>query len=82
MDSDIRRPTEGALETYIVRIYRTDREEPGLAIGVVEHVGSEGKRGFTSTEELMQLLNLPESKVAVRPAMNRRSRLIPKEDTV
>lgn len=46
------------LETYVVRIYRTDRETSGVVLGVVERVGSGGKRGFTTVKELVQLLDL------------------------
>jgi hypothetical protein len=45
------------MEDYIVRIYRRNEENGGL-FGVVEEVGTEGKRAFRSTEELARILKV------------------------
>ena len=42
---------------YIVRIYRHEKERPRGIVGIVEEVGAEGKRAFTSLDELWQILN-------------------------
>ncbi len=45
------------MDTYIIRIYRQDPDEPRKLVGLVEEAGAEGKRGFTSLEELWGILN-------------------------
>lgn len=45
------------MDTYIIRIYRHDPEEPRKLVGVVEEAGVDGKKGFTSLEELWGILN-------------------------
>lgn len=45
-------------DNYIVRIYRYKKNKPASLVGLVEEVGVEGKRGFTSLEELWEILNL------------------------
>ena len=46
---------EAGVEDYIVRIYRHKEENGGL-FGVVEEVGTEGKKPFRNVEELVHLL--------------------------
>jgi hypothetical protein len=44
------------VESYIVRIYRREtRDWPGL-VGIVEEVGVEGRRAFSTLEELWAIL--------------------------
>ena len=42
---------------YIVRIYRHEKDRPRTIVGIVEEVGTEGKRAFTSLDELWEILN-------------------------
>jgi len=46
-------------KTYIVRVYRFARDNPRRLVGVVEEVGSRGKKAFTGYQELWEILNLP-----------------------
>ena len=46
------------MKTYIVRIYRRDRESPETVAGVVEIVDEQLVRGFKSREELWRILAL------------------------
>ena len=48
---------EVLLESYIIRIYRAEINNPRNIIGVVEEVGAEEKRAFTNIEELWNILN-------------------------
>ena len=48
---------EVILESYIIRIYRPEDNNPKNIIGVVEEVGAEEKRAFTTIEELCHILN-------------------------
>ncbi len=45
------------VSSYIVRIYRKGRGQPRLLVGVVEEVGTKGKRAFTTFDELGEILN-------------------------
>ncbi len=46
------------IETYIVRIYRRNRDDTRKIAGLVETVGKDEKKSFTSQEELWRILNL------------------------
>lgn len=47
------------MDTYIIRIYRRDNKTDRLLVGVVEEAGASGKRGFTSFDELREILEDP-----------------------
>jgi len=42
---------------YIVRIYRREKDNPRELVGIVEEVGGEGKKTFSSLDELWEILN-------------------------
>ena len=56
--------------SYMVRIYRRDGNNPRLLVGVVEEVGIEGKKAFSNLYELWNILNST-SRSAARPSENR-----------
>ena len=45
------------LETYILRIFRRDRNVPHSLAGLVEEVGVEGGRAFRNVDELWSILD-------------------------
>jgi hypothetical protein len=45
------------LESYVVRIYRGEKDDPRSFVGIVEEVGVADKRAFTNFEELWNILN-------------------------
>jgi uncharacterized protein (DUF2235 family) len=45
------------LESYIVRIYRGEKDSPHNLVGIVEEVGLEEKKAFTNLDELWTILN-------------------------
>ncbi len=45
------------MKSYIVRIYRGERDDPQSLVGIVEEVGMEGKTAFTNFEELWGIFN-------------------------
>jgi len=47
---------EVPLKTYIVRIYRFEKDHPRSLVGVVEEVGIKGKKAFTNYDELWEIL--------------------------
>ena len=44
------------MKTYIIRIYRSEDDSPLNLVGVVEEVGVEGRKKFTSYQELWSIL--------------------------
>lgn len=61
------------MHNYIVRIYRKERDNPGLLVGTVEEVGAEGKKAFTTFDELWDILNARESASPIGKVVRRRS---------
>jgi hypothetical protein len=47
---------EVPLKTYIIRIYRFEKDHPRSLVGVVEEVGIKGKKAFTNYDELWDIL--------------------------
>ncbi len=45
------------MDNYIVRIYRREKDDPRMLVGLVEKVGVDGKRAFSNLDELWQILN-------------------------
>ena len=45
------------MDSYIIRIYRQEKEQPRSVIGTAERVGDEGKRPFKNVDELWEILN-------------------------
>ena len=43
--------------SYIVRIYRFQKNKPRALLGVVEEVGKKGKKAFTHYDDLWEILN-------------------------
>jgi hypothetical protein len=42
---------------YVVRIYRSEKDNPRLLVGIVEEVGVDGKRAFQNYDDLWEILN-------------------------
>lgn len=59
------------MDSYIVRMYRRDADNPENLVGLVETVGEEEKRAFHSLSELTAILSEPHGlKLTVaRPAL-------------
>jgi hypothetical protein len=45
------------LDNYIVRIYRREKDNPRLLVGLVEEVGFAGKKAFNTLDDLWEILN-------------------------
>jgi len=45
------------MESYLVRIYRREEDNPRLLVGVVEEPGENGKKAFHNLYELWDILN-------------------------
>jgi hypothetical protein len=44
------------LDNYIIRIYRRDQSNPRIMVGVVEVINTMERKGFTTFEELREIL--------------------------
>ncbi len=42
------------MESYIIRIYRQEKENPRMLVGTVEKVGKRGRSAFTNMDELWE----------------------------
>jgi len=45
------------LQNYVLRIYRREKNDPRILVGVVEEVGVEGNKAFSNVDELWSILN-------------------------
>lgn len=45
------------MDSYIIRIYRYEKDRPQRLVGTVEKAGEEGKKAFTHVEELYTILS-------------------------
>jgi len=50
------------LKSYIVRVYRCQEKIPRSLVGVVEEVGTKGKKAFTNLDELWEIMSSIKSK--------------------
>jgi hypothetical protein len=47
----------GVMDSYLVRIYRKEENNPRVLVGVVEEVGVKDKKAFHNLYELWDILN-------------------------
>ncbi len=52
------------MDTYVIRIYRRDENDPRILVGVVEEVGVEGNRAFGNLDELWFILDSSKAKTS------------------
>ncbi len=63
----------GIMESYMVRVYRRQKDNPETLIGIARKVGDEGKRVFSNLEELWSILN-PRGKDPADPPQDDKKR--------
>jgi hypothetical protein len=51
------------MESFIVRIYRQEKDNPENLVGTIEHVDTGSKKTFRRIKELWEILNNTEKKV-------------------
>jgi len=68
------------VESYIVRVYRGEKDNPRSFVGIVEEVGVEEKKAFTNLDELWQILNSikiklvnPSTRIHLKKEANKRT---------
>ena len=45
------------MDNYIIRIYRRKKDNPRVLVGLVEEVGTKGKKAFNDRDDLWEILN-------------------------
>jgi len=60
------------MDNYVIRIYRGEKDNPKLLVGVVEEVGTKGNKAFTNYDELWEILNSQEGETAQQNMMRRK----------
>ncbi len=53
--------TGGAVDNYIIRIYRREKDNPRLLVGLIEEIGVSGKKAFNNLDDLWEILNRKEN---------------------
>lgn len=61
------------MDSYLVRIYRKEQNNPRVLVGVIEEPGVEGKKAFHNLYELWDILN-PAKKATGQPKRNKNSK--------
>jgi hypothetical protein len=60
------------LDCYIVRIYRKQENDPRALVGLLEEVGKQGNKAFSSIDELCELLVQGGKKIKTKDEMAKR----------
>jgi hypothetical protein len=63
------------LKDYVLRIYRREKNDPQIVVGVVEEIGVEGNKAFTNLDELWSILNSSKTETAKAVKLNKHNRL-------
>lgn len=50
------------LDNYVIRIYRRDKTDPHVMVGIVEEIHSRKKMGFNTFAELREILLIPKGR--------------------
>jgi hypothetical protein len=45
------------LDSYVVRVYRQEKNNPRVLVGTVEKVGKRGRSAFTNMDELWEIVD-------------------------
>ncbi len=69
------------MDSYIVRIYRRDKRNPGKAAGQVEVIEREQIVSFTCVEELLKILDLKEKEAPGNVQQSKRKPAVRKSNT-
>ena len=59
------------MQNYVLRIYRREKKDPRILVGVVEEVGVEGNKAFSNLDELWSILNSSKAETAKAKKRNK-----------
>ncbi len=60
-----------SVDSYIVRIYRRKRDNHRVLVGLVEEVGTKGKKTFIDLDDLWKILNSKERNMSLSGGGNK-----------
>ena len=58
------------MKDYVLRIYRREKNDPQIVVGVVEEVGVEGNKAFSNLDELWSILNSSRAEIGKLNKLN------------
>ena len=61
------------MENYVLRIYRREKNDPRILVGVVEEVGVDGNKAFSNLDELWFILNSSKAETTKNKKRNKSS---------
>jgi hypothetical protein len=47
------------MDSYLIRIYRRDKENPEAIVGIIEEIGAEKKQSFKNLSEMTTIITKP-----------------------
>ena len=59
------------MDSYLIRIYRRDKENPEAIVGIIEEIGTGGKQSFNNLSELNLIITKPKRRKRNRTTMKR-----------
>jgi hypothetical protein len=63
------------LKDYVLRIYRREKNDPRILVGVVEEVGIKERKVFSNLDELWEILNSSKAQTGKSKKPNKPSKL-------
>ena len=45
------------MKTFIVHLYKCEKNDPHYVVGIAEEVGNDGKKAFTNAEDLFKIVS-------------------------
>ncbi len=45
------------MDSYVVRVYRQEKDNPRMLVGTIEKVGKRGRAAFTNMDELWEIVD-------------------------
>ena len=60
------------MNSYVVRVYRQEKDKPQKLVGVVEEVGVKGKRAFTNVDDLWEIFSAPKGRARGKEVRDKR----------
>ena len=59
------------MDSYLIRIYRRDKENPEAIVGIIEEIGTGEKQSFKNLSELNSIITKPKRRKRNRATMKR-----------
>ncbi|MEA3223191.1 MAG: hypothetical protein U9P49_08520 [Thermodesulfobacteriota bacterium] len=50
------------MDSYLIRIYRREKDNPEAIVGTIEEIGTEERQSFKDLSELSEIITLPKAR--------------------